>query len=132
MKPVKLPKTLWVTAPGASTNQMTRATILNIAKIRVKNDTTVMVSNLPSKHKLHGQIRNKRNIRNTKRVRTKSASFNNRKRRAIDSLNGQMAIGRTHRGKMGRVRSHMERSTRIKIPSTIPGKGAEGSPEVED
>jgi hypothetical protein len=29
-----------------------------------------------------------------------------------------MAIGRTHRGKMARVRSHMERSTRINIPQT--------------
>jgi hypothetical protein len=57
---------LCVTAPGDSTNQLTRAMILNIAKIRVKNDTTVMVSNLPSRHKLHGQIRNKRNIRDMK------------------------------------------------------------------
>jgi hypothetical protein len=53
---------------GASTNQMTHATILNIAKIRVKNDTTVMISNLPSRHKLHGQIGNKRNIRDKQSV----------------------------------------------------------------
>jgi hypothetical protein len=87
-----------------------------MAKIRVKNDTTVMISNLPSRHKLHGQIRNKRNIRNRKRVETKSVMSSNRKKWAIDSLNSQMAIGRMHREKMGRVRSHMERSTRIKIP----------------
>jgi hypothetical protein len=42
--------------------------VLNIAKIRIKNDTTVMISNLPSRHKLHGQIENKRNIKNMKRV----------------------------------------------------------------
>jgi hypothetical protein len=47
---------------------MTRATILNIAKIRVKNDTTVIVSNLPSRHKLHDQIGNKRNIRDIKKL----------------------------------------------------------------
>jgi hypothetical protein len=63
---------------------MTRATILNIAKIRVKNDMTVMVSNLPSRHKLHDQIRNKRNIRDMKRIRTKRALSNNRKRGTID------------------------------------------------
>jgi hypothetical protein len=97
---------------------MTVSMILNIAKIRVKNNIAVMVSNLPNRHKLHGQIENKRNIRNIKRARTKSALSSNGKRRAIDSLNSQMVIGRTHRGKMGRVRSHMERSTRIKIQLT--------------
>jgi hypothetical protein len=55
-------------------------TILNIAKIRVKNDMTVMVSNLPSGQKLHGEIGDKRNIRDMKRVRTKHALSNNRKR----------------------------------------------------
>jgi hypothetical protein len=54
---------------GASANQVTSATILNIANIRIKNNTTVMVSDLPSRHELHGQIRNKRNIRDMKRVR---------------------------------------------------------------
>jgi hypothetical protein len=33
---------------------MTHAMILNIAKTSVKNNMTVMVSNLPSRHKLHG------------------------------------------------------------------------------
>jgi hypothetical protein len=59
---------------------MTCATTLNIAKIRVKNDTTVMVSNLPSRHKLYGQIGNKRNTRDMIRVRTKHAMSSNRKR----------------------------------------------------
>jgi hypothetical protein len=45
---------------------------LNIAKITIKNDMTVMVYNLPSRHKLHGQVGNKRNIKDIKRVRTKS------------------------------------------------------------
>jgi hypothetical protein len=97
--------------PRASTNQVTRVMILNIAKIRVKNDTTVMVSNLPSKYKLHGQIGNKRNVEDIKRVRTKSAL-------SIDSLNSLMAIEKTHRGKMGGMRNHMKRSVRIKIPWT--------------
>jgi hypothetical protein len=69
---------------------------------------TIMVSDLPCKHKLHGQIRNKRNTMYIKRVRTKSALSSNKKRRPIDSLNSEMAIGRTHRGKMGRMRNHME------------------------
>jgi hypothetical protein len=39
---------------------VTSATILNIANIRIKNNTTVMVSDLPDRHELHDQIRNKR------------------------------------------------------------------------
>jgi hypothetical protein len=45
---------------GASANQVTIVMILNIANIRVKNNMTVMVSDLPSRHELHGQIRNKK------------------------------------------------------------------------
>jgi hypothetical protein len=51
---------------------MTRATIMNIVKIRVKNDTTFMISNLLSRHKLHGQIRNKRSIRGMKKSQNKA------------------------------------------------------------
>jgi hypothetical protein len=50
------------------------ATILNIAKIRIKNDTMVMVSDLPSKCMMYGQIRNKRNIMNMK-VSEQRASY---------------------------------------------------------
>jgi DNA mismatch repair ATPase MutL len=82
-------------APGASTNQMTRATILNIVKIRIKNGTTIMVSNLPSRQKLHGRIRNKRNIRGIKRVIIKRALSSNRKRGTIGGMNSAMAIRRT-------------------------------------
>jgi hypothetical protein len=92
---------------------MTRATILNVAEIRVKNVTTVMVSNLPSRHKLHGQIGNKRNTRDMKRVRTKHALFSNRKRGTIDDMNSAMAIRMMQSRKMTRVRSHMKGSTRI-------------------
>jgi hypothetical protein len=92
---------------------MAPATILNIAKIRVKNDTTIMVSNLPSRHKLHDQIGNKRNIRDMKRVRTKRALSSNRKRGTIDSMNSAMAIRRTQSRKMSRVRSPMKGSARI-------------------
>jgi hypothetical protein len=79
---------------GVSVNQVTSATILNIANIRIKNNTTVMVSDLPSRHKLHGQIRNKRNIRDIKRVRGKSALSSNRKRGSISGMNNTMAIRR--------------------------------------
>jgi hypothetical protein len=76
---------------GASANQVISVTILNIANIRVKNHTTVMVSDLPSRHELHGQIRNKRNIRNIKRVRRKSALSSYIKRGSIDGMNNAMA-----------------------------------------
>jgi hypothetical protein len=87
--------------------------ILNIAKIRIKNNTTVMVSDLPSRHKLHGQIRNKRNIRNMKRVRTKSALPSNRKRGFIGGINSTMSVRSTQRRKISIMRSHMEGNTRI-------------------
>jgi hypothetical protein len=91
-KLVKLLKTLWITMMEASANQVTSVTILNIANIRIKNNTTVMVSDLPSRHKLHGQIRNKRNIRDMKRVREKSALSSNRKRRSISGMNNLLAV----------------------------------------
>jgi hypothetical protein len=100
---------------GASTNLVTYATILNIGKIRIKNDTTVIVNNLPNRYKLYGQIGNKRNIKNIKIVRTKSAMLSNRKRGSIGKMNSGMAIRKTQRKKMGGMRSHMVRSTRIKI-----------------
>jgi hypothetical protein len=74
---------------------MTCATILTIAKIRVKNDTIVMVSNLPSRDKLHSQIGNKRNIRDMKRVRTKRTLPSNKKRGTISGINSAMSIRRT-------------------------------------
>jgi hypothetical protein len=77
---------------GASTNQVTSATILNIANIRGKNNTTIMVNDLPNRHELHGQIRNKRNIRDMKRVRRKSVMSSYRKRGIIDDMNNAMVI----------------------------------------
>jgi hypothetical protein len=64
--------------------------ILNIANIRVKNHMTVMVSNLPSRHELHGQIRNTRNIRDMKRVKRKSALSSYRMRGSINGKNNAM------------------------------------------
>jgi hypothetical protein len=90
MKPVKLPQTLWITTTRVSANQVTSATILNIANIRVKNHTTVMVIDLPIRHELHGQIRNKRNIRDMKRVRRKSVLSSYRKRGSIGGMNNAM------------------------------------------
>jgi hypothetical protein len=95
MKPVKLPKTLWIMTTGASANQVTSAMILNIANIRIKNNTTVMVSDLPSRHELHGQIGNKKNIRDMKRVRRKSVISSYRKRGSIGGMNNAMARRRS-------------------------------------
>jgi hypothetical protein len=54
-------------------------TILNITKIRIMNNMVVIVSGLPSRHKLHDQIRNKRNIRDMKRAIGKSALSSNKR-----------------------------------------------------
>jgi hypothetical protein len=78
-----------------SANQVTSVMILNIANIKIKNNMIIVVSDLPNKYKLHGQIRNKRNIRDMKRVRGKSALSKNRKRRSIDGMNNTMTVRRT-------------------------------------
>jgi hypothetical protein len=78
-----------------SANQVTSVMILNIANIKIKNNMIIMVSDLPNKYKLHGQIRNKRNIRDMKKVRGKSALSKNRKRRSINGMNNTMAVRRT-------------------------------------
>jgi hypothetical protein len=95
MKPVKLSKTLWITMTGTSANQVTSAMILNIANIRIKNNMIVMVSDLPSRHELPGQIRNKRNIRDMKRVRRKSALSSYSKRGSISGMNNAMVRRRS-------------------------------------
>jgi hypothetical protein len=46
-----------------------------------------MISNLPSRHEQHGQMRNKRNIMDIKRVRRKSVLSSYRKRGSIDGMN---------------------------------------------
>jgi hypothetical protein len=68
--------------------------ILNVANIRIKNNMTVMVSDLPNRHKLQGPIRNKRNIRDTKGVKGKSALSSNRKRGSINDMNNAMIVRR--------------------------------------
>jgi hypothetical protein len=69
--------------------------LLNIANIKIKNSTTVMVSDLPNRHELHGQIRNKRNIRDMKRVRKKSALSSYRKRGSIGGMNNAITRRRS-------------------------------------
>jgi hypothetical protein len=69
--------------------------ILNLANIRVKNHTTFMVSDLSTRHELHGQIRNKKNIRDMKRVRRKSDMSSYRKRRSISGMNNAIARRRS-------------------------------------
>jgi hypothetical protein len=74
---------------------VTNVTILNIANIRIKNNMTVMVSDLPSRHELHGQIRNKRNLRDMKRVRRKSVMSSYRKEgihRRYEQCNGEKKV----------------------------------------
>jgi hypothetical protein len=80
---------------GGSANQVTSVTILNIANIRIKNNTTTMVSDLPSRHELYGQIRNKGNIRDIKRVRRKSALSSYIQRGSIGGMNNAMARRRS-------------------------------------
>jgi hypothetical protein len=72
-----------------------------------------MVYDLSSRHKLHGQIRNKRNIWDIKRVRTKRALSSNRKRGTIGGMNSAMVIRMTQRRKISRMRSHMKGNARI-------------------
>jgi hypothetical protein len=79
----------------ASANQVASAMILDITKFRIKNNTTVMISDLPCRHNLHGQIKNKRNIRDMKRVREKSVLSSNRKRGSIDGMNSAMLVRST-------------------------------------
>jgi hypothetical protein len=50
-----------------STNQETHVTILNIAKIKIKHDSVVVVTKLPNRHKLQDQAENMRNIKNMKK-----------------------------------------------------------------
>jgi hypothetical protein len=102
-------------ASGAGANQVTSATILNIANIRIKNNMTVVVSDLPSRHNLHGQIRKKRNIRDIKRVRGKSALSSNRKRGFIGDMNNAMTVRQMQRRNMSRMMSHVKGNNRIKI-----------------
>jgi hypothetical protein len=91
-EPVKLPKTLGKITPGASANQVPSVMILNIANIKIKNNTTIMVSDVPSRHKMHAKIRNKRYIRDMKRVRGKSALSSNTKRGSIGGMNNASVV----------------------------------------
>jgi hypothetical protein len=78
-----------------SANQVTIEIILNITKIRIKNNTIVVVSDLSNRQKMHGQIRNMRNIRDMKRVRRKSAMSSNTNRGSIGGMNSAMLIRST-------------------------------------
>jgi hypothetical protein len=79
MQPIKLPKTRRITEPTARTNQSSGATILNRTKVRIKNDTTTMISNLASREKLQVKLRYMRNRRHMKIGSIKSVLANNRK-----------------------------------------------------
>jgi hypothetical protein len=57
-----------------STNQETHVTILNIAKIKIKHDSVVVVTKLPNRHKLQDQAENMRNIKNMKKSFKKRVS----------------------------------------------------------
>jgi hypothetical protein len=80
MKPVKLPETRWITKLTTRTNQGPCATIMD-RSIRIKNDTTTMISNLAGRKEL--QVK----LRHVKPRSVKSAMTNNSKRSTINSLN---------------------------------------------
>ena len=65
-KQIELLETLRITEARTNTNYENRAEILNTTKVRIKNNTTTMISVLAYRNKLHGQIRNIRNIGNIK------------------------------------------------------------------
>jgi hypothetical protein len=62
---------LRVTTKRSSTNQVTHASILDTTKVRIKNNTKIMISNLAKRHELHGHIQKQKNIRIMKRVKQK-------------------------------------------------------------
>jgi hypothetical protein len=99
MEPVKLPETTWITKPMTRTNQGPGATIMDRTSIRIKNDTTTMISNLARRKELQVMLRYKRNIRHMKLESGKSAMTTNRKS-TISSLNRHRRRKRTHRTKM--------------------------------
>jgi hypothetical protein len=61
MKPIKLPETRWITKPMTRTNQGLGATIMDRTSIRIKNDTTTMISNLAGRKELQVKLRHMRN-----------------------------------------------------------------------
>ena len=64
-KSVKLPEAIMESR--TSTNQSTRATILNRTGIKVENDPTTRVNDLTTRKELHGKSGNMSNRRNMKR-----------------------------------------------------------------
>jgi hypothetical protein len=68
MKLVKLLKIIRIMVTRTSTNQVTHVMILDIANIIIKNNMTIMISELTNRHKVHGQVRNKGKNKDMKRV----------------------------------------------------------------
>ena len=116
MQPVKFPKTRRITEPMARTNLGPGATILDRTRDRIKNDTTIMISDLTSRKKLQVKLRHIRNRRNVKMRSAKRTMTNNRKRSTISSLNRHRRIKSTQRAKMSGVMCHVKRGSRIKNP----------------
>jgi hypothetical protein len=99
-----------------STNQVTCATILNIEKIMIKNDTTFMVMLIIYPPDISCMVKSRtENIRKMKIVKTK-CHVQQQKEGIHQHLNNEMAIRGMRRRKMNRMRSRIERATRIKIP----------------
>jgi hypothetical protein len=85
MKSVKLPETRWITKPTTKTIQGPSAMIMDKMSIRIKNDTTTMISNLVGRKELQVKLRN---MRNRWYVKLKIAkSVMNRKRSTTSCLN---------------------------------------------
>jgi hypothetical protein len=87
MKSVKLPETRWITKPTTKTIQGPSAMIMDKMSIRIKNDTTTMISNLVGRKELQVKLRNMRNRWHVKLKIAKSVMTNNRKRSTISCLN---------------------------------------------
>ena len=117
-KPVKLPKAFRLTAPRASANQSLGATILNRARVDIKNNTTTRISKLGGGREIHGKTRNMRNTRNRERRSGKSATTSNRKGCDIGSENVDREIKRSKRIQSRRIRRHMKRSSRVQNPQS--------------
>ena len=73
----------WITEPMASTNHSPGATILNRARVRIKNYTTTMISNLTGRKELQVKLRHMRNRWHMKMRSIESALTSNRKRSTI-------------------------------------------------
>jgi hypothetical protein len=119
MKPIKLPEMRWIPKPTTRTNQGPNAMIMDRTSIKIKNDTTTMISDLAGRKELQVKLRHMRNRWHMKLGSVKSDMTNNRKRSTINSLNRHKRKKRIDRIKMSRVRYHVKGGSGIKDPRQL-------------